>query len=102
MSIVFRPHMIHLSKVDKGGRVMEYYERIKNLRIDNDKTQKELAALLGTGQSYYAKYENGHRPLPIDRLRDLCLYYNVSADYILGLPEGMPYGHSKTKKRGTK
>lgn len=79
---------------------MEYYERIKNLRVDADKTQQEIADLLQTGQSYYAKYENGHRALPIDRLRDLCLYYNVSADYILGLPEGMPYGKSKTKKRG--
>ena len=79
---------------------MEYYERIKNLRIDHDKTQKELAALLGTGQSYYAKYENGHRPLTLERLRDLCLYYNVSADYILGLPKDMPYGYSKTKRTG--
>lgn len=78
---------------------MEYYQRIKNLRIDADKTQQELADLLKTGQSYYAKYENGKRPLPIDRLRDLCLYYNVSADFILGLPEGMPYGHSITKKK---
>ena len=81
---------------------MEYYERIKNLRIDADKSQAEIANLLKTGQSYYAKYENGHRPLPIERLRELCVFYNVSADYILGLPEGMPYGHSKTKKRGVK
>ena len=77
---------------------MEYHERIKNLRIDADKTQQEIADLLKTGQSYYAKYENGHRSLPIERLRELCVYYNVSADYILGLPKGMPYGHSKTKK----
>lgn len=79
---------------------MEYYDRIKNLRIDADKSQKEIADILKTSQSYYAKYENGHRPLPIDRLRELCILYNVSADYILGLPEKMPYGHSKTKKRG--
>lgn len=78
---------------------MEYHERIKNLRVDADKTRQEIADLLKTGQSYYAKYENGHRPLPIDRLRDLCIYYNVSADYILGLPQGMPYGHSKTKNK---
>lgn len=77
---------------------MEYYERIKNLRIDHDKTQSQIADILQTGQSYYAKYENGHRPLPIDRLRELCLYYHVSADYILGLPEDLPYGTSKTKK----
>ena len=81
---------------------MEYNERIKNLRVDSDKTQKEIAEYLKTNQSYYAKYENGHRPLPIDRLKELCLYYHVSADYILGLPEGLPYGNSKTKKRGGK
>lgn len=81
---------------------MEYHERIKNLRIDADKTQQEIANLLKTEQSYYAKYENGKRPLPIDRLRELCVFYNVSADYILGLPEGMPYGHSVTRKRGGK
>lgn len=78
---------------------MEYYERLKNLRIDADKSQQDIANLLKTNQSYYAKYENGHRPLPIERLRELCLFYNVSADYILGLPEGMPYGKSKTRKR---
>ena len=76
---------------------MEYYDKIKNLRIDRDKTQKEIADLLGTNQSYYTKYENGKRPLPIDRLKTLCLYYQVSADYILGLPEDLPYGKSKTK-----
>lgn len=81
---------------------MEYYERVKNLRIDADKSQKEIANLLKTGQSYYAKYENGKRALPIDRLRELCIYYNVSADYILGLPEGMPYGKSLTRKKGEK
>lgn len=79
---------------------MEYYEKIKNLRIDHDKSQKEIAEILGTEQSYYAKYEKGIRPLPIDRLKTLCEYYNVSADYILGLSENMPYGTSKTKKRG--
>ena len=77
---------------------MEYHDRIKNLRIDSDKTQKEIAEILKTGQSYYAKYENGHRPLPIERLRELCLYYHVSADYIFGLPKDLPYGKSKTKK----
>lgn len=76
---------------------MQYNERIRNLREDHDLTQKQLAEILKTGQSYYAKYENGKRPLPIDRLVTLCIYYNVSADYILGLPEGLPYGTSKTK-----
>lgn len=63
---------------------MNYQQRIKDLREDKDKTQKEIAKLLKTDQSYYSKYENGKRPLPIEHLMTLCEYYNVSADYILG------------------
>ena len=70
---------------------MQYYERLKALREDHDRTQKEIAELLGTDQSYYAKYENGKRPLPLHHLKTLCLYYNVSADYILGLPQGLDW-----------
>ena len=72
-------------------------EKLKELRIDADLTQTDVAKHLNMDQSNYAKYENGHRALPIERLRELCIYYNVSADYILGLPKGMPYGHSKTR-----
>ena len=70
---------------------MHYYERLKELRIDHDKTQQEIADILKTEQSYYAKYERGKHPLPLDHLRTLCLYYNVSADYILGLPKGLDW-----------
>lgn len=66
---------------------MEICERIKALREDNDLTQKELAFILNTDQSYYAKYENGRRPIPVDRIITLCKYYNVSADYILCLTD---------------
>lgn len=77
---------------------MRYYEIIRNLRIDHDKSQAEIAQLLQTTQTYYSKYELGKHPLPLEHLITLCKYYNVSADYILGLPQGLPYGHSKTKK----
>ena len=76
-------------------------EQLKVLRKKAAMTQAEIAMRIGVDRSTYAKYENGHRPLPIDRLRQLCLYYHVSADYILGLPEDLPYGTSKTKKGGT-
>ena len=79
---------------------MEYAERLRGLREDADKTQTEIAKLLGTSQQYYSAYELGERPLPVDRLRVLCEYYHVSADYILGLPEDLPYGTSKTRKNG--
>lgn len=66
-------------------------ERLKSLRIDQDKTQADIAKVLKTEQSYYAKYENGIRPLPIDRLAKLCEYYGVSADYVLGLSKGLKW-----------
>lgn len=68
-----------------------YQTRIKELRTDADKTQKEIASILNTTQSYYAKYENGKHPLPIEHLYTLCEYYQVSADYILGLPQGLSW-----------
>lgn len=76
---------------------MQYYEVLKNLRIDHDKSQSEIAALLNTTQAYYSQYELGKRPFPIQHLITLCNFYNVSADYVLCLPQGRPYGFSKTK-----
>lgn len=64
---------------------MQYYKRIKNTREDKDYTQKEIATILKTSQSYYAQYENGHRKLPIEHLITLCKFYNLSADYLLGI-----------------
>ena len=77
---------------------MQYAKRLRNLREDADKTQAEIAQILGNTQQYYSSYEAGRRPLPLHRLYMLCEYYKVSADYILGLPEGRPYGLSKTRK----
>lgn len=68
-----------------------YNEILKELREDKDLFQKEIANILKTTQQYYSEYENGKRPLPIDHLKTLALFYNVSADYILGLPEKLPY-----------
>ncbi len=70
---------------------MDYNERIRSLREDNGKNQTEIAKLLGTSQSYYSEYELGKRQLPINHLKTLCLYYHVSADYILGLPRGLDW-----------
>ncbi len=70
---------------------MQYYQRMRELRQDNDKNQDEIANILKTTQSYYSQYELGKRQLPLEHLITLCLYYGVSADYILGLPEGLNY-----------
>ena len=66
---------------------MDYRQRMRNLREDADKTQADIAAVLGTSQTMYARYERGANELPIRHLLALCSYYHVSADYFLGLKE---------------
>ena len=68
---------------------MDYVKRIRDLREEHDKTQREIAEVLGTSQTMYARYERGANELPIRHLIALCRYYGVSADYILGLKDEM-------------
>lgn len=65
---------------------MQYYVRmIRNLREDADMTQTQVAEILGTSQTMYARYERGASELPIRHLLALCKLYHVSADYVLGI-----------------
>lgn len=61
--------------------------RIKDLREDNDITQRELAEYLHIKQNTYSQYENGQRQIPIEVLIALAKYYKTSTDYILGLTD---------------
>ena len=70
-----------------AGYKADYVQRIRNLREDSDKTQAEIAEILGTSQTMYARYERGANELPLRHLITLCDYYHVSADYILGLSD---------------
>ena len=58
--------------------------RIRDLREDNDLTQKQMAEYLICDQSLYSKYERGERPLPLEYAEKLADYYGVSIDYLLG------------------
>ncbi len=58
-------------------------EKMRFLREDNDLTQAQVAAHLGTSQTMYARYERGANELPLRHLVSLCRLYNVSADYFL-------------------
>ena len=79
---------------------MEVHERIRNLREDADLKQEVLANYLNITRPQYSLYETGKREFKLNHIRKLCLYFNISADAILQLPEGMPYSHSKTKRGG--
>ncbi len=61
--------------------------KLKELREDRDITQREIAEMLNCRQNTYQQYESGKRQLPVEVLKKLCLFYNVSADYILDLPQ---------------
>lgn len=58
-------------------------EKLRGLREDNDLTQQQIAEVLGTSQTMYARYERGANEMPIHHLITICKYYNVSADYLL-------------------
>ncbi len=60
------------------------YKRIRDLREDNDLTQKQLASILNCSQQVYSNYELGQRDIPTAILIKLADYYDVSTDYILG------------------
>ena len=66
--------------------------RIKELREDNDLTQKTIAEYLNIKQNAYSHYETGSRQIPLEALIKLARYYNTSVDYLLGLTdERKPY-----------
>ncbi len=78
---------------------MHYQQILRNLREDHDMTQAQVAEVLSTTKNQVGKYERGEQDMNIKHLITLCNFYNVSADYILGLPENMPYGNSKTRHK---
>ncbi len=63
------------------------YRRIRDLREDNDLTQKQVAQNLNCSQQVYSNYELGQRDIPTDILIKLSEFYDVSTDYILGLSD---------------
>lgn len=68
------------------------YNRIRNLREDNDLTQKQVAKILNMSQTGYSQYEIGKNDIPTRVLIILSNYYNTSIDYILGITdETKPY-----------
>ena len=64
---------------------MDYTRRLRDLREDHDKTQQDIAEVLGTSQTMYARYERGANELPLRHLVKLAEYYRVNTDYLLGL-----------------
>jgi len=62
-------------------------QRIKECRINNNLTQKEVSEKLGVVLQQYQTYESGRYELDYDKLKKLCAILDVSADYLLGIKD---------------
>lgn len=70
--------------------------RIRDLREDNDLTQREVAEYLKIKQNTYSQYETGSRQMPIEILVALAAFYKTSTDYLLGITDcKTPYDRTK-------
>ncbi len=62
-----------------------YYQRLRDLRNDSELMQKQIAEYLKIDQRVYSTYETGKRDIPTRFIVKLAKFYDVPADYILGL-----------------
>ena len=73
-----------------------FHLRLRDLREDNDLTQKEVAAYLGIDQRTYSNYETEKRSMPREQYRSLAIFYKTSVDYLVGLTDSNePYPRTK-------
>lgn len=66
---------------------MDYRTRMRNIREDYDLTQAEVGKILQKSQQGYSHIESGRAELKIEDLITLCRFYNVSADYFIGISD---------------
>lgn len=66
---------------------MEITQRIRNIREDKDLTQQQVADGIGIKREQYRRYETGENEMKVNHILKLCNFYNLSADYIMGLTE---------------
>lgn len=66
-----------------GG--MDYVRILRDLREDADKTQTQIAEVIGTSQTMYARFRARGQRASDPSSDTLSKYYGVSTDYLLGL-----------------
>ena len=73
---------------------MDYRSRLRNTREDRDLTQAQVGEILNKSQQGYNHIEAGRAELKIDDLIRLCKFYDLSADYLIGLSD-IPKSYKK-------
>lgn len=66
---------------------MKTPQRIRNIREDKDLTQQQVADGIGVKREQYRRYESGENEMKVSHIINLCKFYNLSADYIIGLTD---------------
>ena len=74
-----------MSKMQERMLNMDYRTRLRNVREDRDLTQEQVGRVINKSQQGYNHIEAGRAELKIDDLIRLCKFYNLSADYLIGL-----------------
>lgn len=76
---------------EKKESLTTFYMRIQGIREDADMSQQQVANILRVSRDAYGRYERAERIPPVDFLLSFCNYFNVSADYILGMSNTKNY-----------
>ena len=61
-----------------------FSDRIKSLRLQHNLTQNDLAEKIKVNKQTISQYERGVRRPDFDTLNELCDFFNVSSDFLLG------------------
>lgn len=83
----FKYAIICLNKQKKGFLIMQFHERIRALREDNELNQEDIAQKLNTNQKRISRLELNLSQPTISDIIQYCKIFNVSADYILGISD---------------
>ena len=68
---------------------MKFNEKLKEIRTNKGYTQKNLYEILKVSPNCYASWEQGRTQPDIENIRKLCIIFEVSADYLLGLEDDL-------------
>ena len=67
--------------------MIEFSQRLRELRQEKGLSMKQLAKELGTTDAAVSHWENGINEPKISYLKSIAVYFNVTADYLIGLED---------------
>lgn len=77
---------------------MAINERLREILEDKDTNQTELAEAIGVNRKQIGRWIRGEQEMGINKLKDICMYFEISSDYLLGLPDTLNWPRKDLKK----